>query len=191
MTTPTMRPPKRGVSYSEAITAAYASNPEDEVALDTLEFLHPTFRDEDGDLIGLRVVNDHSLLLACLEATAPLDASSYVDFRPVSFEFTRPPETESAQLNEVALKVDNVARILIPYLDAAKESRVPITMIWRPYLPSDLSGPHIDPVLSLTLRGVGGDMNSMTARAGFSDLTNRRYPASEYTSRKFPGLFVR
>jgi hypothetical protein len=31
----------------------------------------------------------------------------------------------------------------------------------------------------------------MTARAGFTDLTNRRFPASEYTSAKFPGLTVR
>lgn len=186
-----MRPPRRGVTYSEALAAAYASAPEDEIVLDTLEFLHPSFVDENGSPVAVRVVNDHLPLTARLEAGAPLNGGEEVEFKNVYFTFRRPPESESASLPEVELQVDNVARVLIPYLDAAKESRVPITMIWRPYLTSDLSGPHMNPPLSLTLRSVGGDMNRLTARAGFSDLSNRRFPASEYTAKKFPGLTVR
>lgn len=188
---PTMRPPKRGVSYSEALAAAYASNPEDEIILDTLEFQHPAFVDESGQPMGIRVVNDHQILNAKLEATATLNPSEYVDFQPVYFQFTRPSETESGSLPEVEVRVDNVARILIPYLDQAKEMRSPITMMWRPYLVSDLTGPHILPVLTLTLRSVSADMNSVIAKAGFTDLANRRFPGSEYTSKKFPGLVVR
>lgn len=182
---PTMRPPRKGVSYSDALTAAYASAGEDEVTLDTLEFIHPSF---DG---SVRVVNDRTPLLAFLEVTAPLNPGEEVEFKPVDFRFTRQSETDSGSLPELELFVDNVAQTLIPYLDLAKESRVPIIMIWRPYLASDTSGPHMDPVISLTLRGVFADMNSVSARAGFTDLTNLRYPASEYTSRKFPGLVVR
>lgn len=186
-----MRPPRRGVSYSEALAAAYASAPDTEVVLDTLEFLHPTFLDNLGQPMGIRVVNDHNPLLAFLEADAPLNPSEQVTFNACYFQFTRPTESESGSLPEVELRVDNVSRLLIPYLDSAKESRVPITVIWRPYLASDLTGPHMLPVLSLTLRNVSGDMNSMNARAGFTDLTNRRFPSSEYTSAKFPGLTVR
>lgn len=186
-----MRPPKRGVTYSEALAAAYATAPEDEVVLDTIELLHPDFTDENGDTVAVRVVNDHSSLFATLEADAPLNPGEEVEFKNCYFQFTRPAESESAGLPEVELRVDNVARVLIPYLDIAKQSRSPITVIWRPYLPSDLSGPHMNPPLSLTLRNVGGDMNSLTARAGFTDLANRRFPSSDYTAKKFPGLVVR
>lgn len=188
---PAMRPPRRGVSYSEAIARAYVSAPEDEIILDTLEFLHPSFLDSGGQPMGLRVVNDGIALDAFLEASAPLNGGESVKFTNVSFIFRRPSETESGSLPEVEIQVDNVSRILIPYLDQAKNSRVPITMIWRPYLVSDLSGPHMNPPLQLTLRGVGGDMNKMTARAGFTALSNRRFPASEYTSKKFPALVAR
>lgn len=191
MTGPTMRPPKRGVSYSEALAAAYASAPEDEVVLDTLEFIHPTFLDLSGNPTGIRVVNDNEELQAYLEADAPLNPGALATFSPVYFQFTRPPETDSGSLPEIQLRVDNVSRLLIPYLDTAVQSRVPITMIWRPYLASDLSGPHMSPVLSLTLRSISGDMNSMTARAGFTDLANRRFPWPEYTSKNFPGLSAR
>lgn len=187
---PVMRPPRKGVTYSEALAAAYASAPEDEIVFDTIELLHPSFMDA-GVNVSVRAVNDHTPLLATLEATAPMNPGVEVEFKPIGFRFVRPPETESANLPEVELQVDNVSRILVPYLDQAKESRVPITLIWRPYLLSDLSGPHMDPPLQLTLRSIGGDMSTMTARAGFTDLANRRFPASEYTAKKFPGLVAR
>lgn len=188
---PVMRPPKGGVSYSEALAAAYASAPEDEIILDTLEFNHPLFIDGDGQPMGIRVVNDHLPLMATLEADAPLNAGELVEFRCTQFNFRRPSESDSGSLPEIELQIDNAARVLMPYLDIVKNSRDPIKLIWRPYLVSDLSGPHINPPLTLTIRTVGGDMNSLTARAGFTDLMNRRFPASEYTSKKFPGLAAR
>lgn len=186
-----MRPPRKGVAYSEALAKAYATDPEDEIVLDTLEFLHPTFLDADGVVMGIRVVNEHDSLTAFLEDDAPLNSGEEVLFQPVYFSLTRPAESESGATQELQVKVDNVSQILIPYVELAKETRIPITMIWRPYLATDLSGPHQVPVLSLTLSGIGGDMNSLTARAGFSSITNRRFPASEYTLRKFSTLTVR
>lgn len=186
-----MRPPRRGVSYSEALAAAYATAPEDEVALDTIELLHPSFRDDNGDPTGVRLVNDHSNLVATLEAGAPLNAGETVTFYRCYFSFRLPPETESASLPEVELQVNNVSRLLVPYLELARTSRAPVTLVYRPYLVSDLTGPHINPPLQLTLKSIGGDMNNLTARAGYTDLSNRRFPASEYTARKFPGLVLR
>lgn len=188
---PVMRPPKRGVSYSEALAAAYAVAPETEIVLDTLELLHPSFLDDVGAPVSVRIVNDHSPLMATLEISAPLDPGDTVEFKNCYFRFVRPSESDSGSLPEVELQVDNVARMLIPYLDMAKESREKITMIWRPYLLSDLSGPHMNPPLQLTLRSVGGDMTSIVGRAGFTELSNRRFPASEYTAQKFPGLVAR
>ena len=187
----TFRPTRRGVSYSEALAAAYASAPESEIILDTLEFRHPAFRDSLGANVAPRVVNDLRPLTATLESGAPLDGGAAVLFQPVSFKFTRPSESESSSSPEVSLTVDNASRILIPYLDMAKESIVPIYVTWRPYLISDLSTPHMVPPLTLTIRSVSTNMTTVTATARFADMVNRRFPASEYTAIKFPGLVAR
>lgn len=188
---PVMRPPRRGVSHSEGLAAAYASAGETEIVFDTLEFLHPTFLDDIGVPMGIRVVNEHSILTAGLEADAPLNPGEMVAYQPVYFTMKRQDENASGSVPMIQVQVDNVGQILIPYLDRAKESRDPIKMIWRPYLASDLTAPHMIPVIMLTLSKVGGNMSSLSASAGFSELTNRRFPASEYTSRKFPGLSIR
>lgn len=185
MTSPSMRSPRLGVSYSEAITSAYAIAPEDEVILDTLELQHPTFLDDEGNPDPQRVVNDHTAL------TAILETGDTVTFAPCYFKFTRPTEDGSTSLPEVDIVIDNVAKILLPYIQKAVSSISPVTLIWRPYLASDLTGPHMLPVLKLTLRGIGTDLNTITAKAGFTNLSNRRYPGNEYQSNKFPGLTVR
>jgi hypothetical protein len=187
----TFRPRKLGVSYSEALAAAYASAPETEILLDTLEFRHPSFVDGGGNPIGLRGVNDHVELYAYLEAGAPLNASEEVLFYPIAFKFSRPSESSASNAPEVQLRVDNAARILIPYLDKARSSRSPVLLTYRQYLASDLSTPHMLPPLTMTLKNVSADMTTVTATAGFADLTNRRFPAVEYSGKKFPGLTVR
>lgn len=187
---PIYRTPKRGVSYSHAIADAYASAPEDVVLLDTLEFRHASFVTA-GLPYALRVVNDHDKLIACLEDDAPLNAGEYVEFTPCYFTFVRPSESETGATAEVEVRVNNVARTLVPYLDAVKESRDPIEITWRPYLDSDLSGPHMVPPLTLYIRSVTVNMNQVSARAGFGNLVNRRFPAIDYTSQKHPGLAAR
>jgi hypothetical protein len=186
------RPRKRGISYSEALTAAYASAPETEILLDTLEFRHAEFKDPNtGELIGLRGVNDHTELYAHLESNAVLNAGQEVRFHPIAFKFTRPTETNTSTAPEIQLQIDNAARILVPYLDLARKSRSSITVTWRQYLASDLTTPHILPPLTMTLKNVSANMTQVTATAGFADLTNRRFPAVEYSSLKFPGLTAR
>ncbi len=189
---PVYQNPKRGLAYSEAIAEAYASAPEDTVILDTLEFRHPSFVDPvTGAVIALRVVNDHTVLNAKLEDDAAANPSEFVDFQPVRFGFTRPSESDSAQTPEVQITVSNVSRILIVHLDAAKESRIPIEVTYRPYLSNDLTAPHMVPPLTVTIRSVSCDVNNVTARAGFGDMNNRRFPRVDYTASKFPGLTVR
>lgn len=188
---PSFRPPRRGVAVSTALAQAYASAPEDEIVLDTLELLHPSFVDDVGEPIRVRVVNDHTDLTATLEIGAPLDSEQTVVFKAARFRFQRPPESESAALPEVEVQVDNVSKYLMPYLDRAKESIVPITLIWRPYCVSDLSAPHMDPPITLTMRGATATMTSIQARAGFADLGNSRFPAIEYVANRFKGLVVR
>lgn len=185
------RTPKRGVSYSEALAAAYASAPDVEPILDTLEFRHPLFVDDDGNPTSVFIVHDHDPLIATLEVDAPLFGGEEVTFQPVQFEFSRPAETESSASPEIAISVDNVARVLVPYLDLARDSKELIHVTWRPYLPSDLTTPHMVPPLTLTVTSVSVNMQSVSLKAGFADLTNRRFPSREYTSKLFPGLSAR
>lgn len=189
---PVFRSPKKGLSYSQAIAEAYASAPEDVVIMDTLEFRHPTFIDPDTlEVIALRVVNDHEALDATLEDTAPMDAGEVVTFQPVRFGFRRPAESESGSTQEVEITVSNVSKTMMPYLDRAKETRIPIEVTYRPYLSDDTSGPHMNPPMTLTLRNVTTNMSDVSARAGFGDLTNRRWPRVDYTPARFPGLVAK
>lgn len=180
-----MRPPRQGVTLSDAITEAYASAPEQELIYDTLEFNHPLFVDDTGAPMPVRVVNDHANLAAKLESGLT------VLFYACYFKFTRPEQAATGSAPEVQVQVDNVAHLLMPYMEKVITSRIPVTMTWRPYLASDLSGPHILPVMTLELRNVQADTSSMTAKAGFSNLTNFRFPGNEYKSIQFPGLTVR
>lgn len=188
---PTFRPPRKGVSYSAALTAAYATASEDVVIVDTLELIHSTFLSASGQPASVRVVNSHHAITATLEGSAPIDAGLPVLFTPVSFSLRRPPESESGQVPELELRIGNASKLLAPYLELLKNSRDKVTAIWRPYVLSDLSSPHITPVLQLTLRDIAGSMTDLSARAGITDLTNRRYPPTEYLSSTFPWLVVR
>lgn len=188
---PTFQDPRLGVAYSEALAEAYASAPETSLILDTLEFHHPTFVNESGQPTAARVVRSVYAVDATLEASAPLNAGEVVSFQPVDFVFRRPDEDNSGQSPEVEIAIDNVAKTLLPYLELAKESRVPIQVIYRPYLADDLTAPHMNPPLMLTLRDVKASMMRVTARAGYADLTNQKFPSSDYTGVKFPGLTAR
>lgn len=187
---PVYRTAKRGISYSQALAIAYASAPETDVLLDTLEFRHASFITA-GLPYAVRVVNDHTPLLAYLEDDAPLNAGEEVEFMPLRFSLTRPSESDSGSTPELELVIDNAARALVPYLDAVKESRDPIEITWRPYLAADLAAPHMTPVLTLYLTTVSLNMSQVVARAGFSNMLNRRFPALEYLSLTHPGLVVR
>ncbi len=188
---PTFLTPKRGLAYSQAIAEAYASAPEEVVILDTLEFRHPLFIDPTGAVVAVRVVNDHTVLRAALEADAPADPGRFVDFQPVRFGFRRPAESDSAQIPEVEISVSNVSFILTRYLDMSNESRFPVSVTYRPYLSNDLTAPHMQPPLTLTLRSATADVSTVTLRAGFGDMNNRRFPRMDYTSLRHPGLAVR
>lgn len=188
---PIMRPPRRGISHSEALAAAYACATEAVVVLDTIELIHPLFVDSHGAPKPVRAVNNNKSIYAKLESTAPLNPNQYVTFDAVRFNFTKPAEDSTGALPEVELRVDNVSSILVPELYKIRGSRTPITMIWRPYVASDLTGPDMVPPLQLDLKNVSCDMNSVTGTAGFIDLTNSRFPTLEYTLVNHPWLGLR
>lgn len=168
-------------TLSAALREAYASAPADVVVLHTLEFLHASFA------VPLRVVRDYASLAATLEASAPVGAGTSATFVPYAFDFKLPSAGESS-VPEIEITLDNVGADLVQYFDQAANSATPVTMIYRPYLSTDLSQPHMDPPLQMVLRSISCDMFKVTAKAGFGDLGSRRFPALLYTANTFPGL---
>ncbi len=175
-------------TYTEALQEAYASAPDNVVILDTLELRHPSFVDEMDNPIAVRIVSDHQDLLATLEADAPLNPSEEVTFTALAFECALPEQTDSNSLPEITIAVDNIGSELTSLLDLASTSAAPVEITYRPYLSTDTSAPHMNPVLTLTLRGAEVTPTKVTARATFGDLVNRRFPSLRYTKANFPTL---
>ena len=169
------------LSLEEALQEAYASAPSSEVILHTLEIRHASFTQP------IRVVRDYNSLTATLEADAPQNPGEEVTFIAAAFDI-KLPEVTKATSPEIEISLDNVTGELIGYLDAAAQTPDLIEVTYRPYILSDLSGPQMNPPLTLVVRSVTADMFRVKARAGYADLSNRKFPNEVYTASRFAGL---
>lgn len=165
-------------SLSAAIEEAYASAPSDDVILHTLEFDHPDF------VAPIYVVRDRADFTATLE-----DGITSVTFVAFAFDFHLPPVEQTAS-PEIVIRIDNVGREIIAYLDLAAQSSDLITVTYRPYLASDPSAPQQDPPISLVVREVSADVFGVECRATFGDFANRKFPNAFYDAQRFPGLIT-
>ena len=172
---------------NQAIAEAYASAPSDVVILHTLEIRHPTFVDDEGEPIAVRVVRDNQNLNATLEASAPLHGGEEVEFIAMGFDLELPP-IDTAPVSEITVILDNVSRELIKHLDAAVESQDMIEITYRPYLNNDTSGPQIDPPLTLILTEVNAKTPRVTGKARMLDIGNKAFPSETYNASRFAGL---
>ncbi|CAA7615105.1 DUF1833 family protein [Magnetospirillum sp. SS-4] len=166
---------------SQALREAYAAAPADTVILHTLEIWHPTFTEP------IRVVRDHADLTARLEAGAARDGGQRVTFIALTFDLDLPP-VDTGPVPEIAVTLDNVGRELSDALEAAAISQDRIEVIYRPFLSTDLEGPHMDPPITLTLAEVEADTLRVTCRARMLDAGNKSFPSITYTAQRFPGL---
>jgi hypothetical protein len=180
---PTYLPPLRGISQSEALAEARAYATAGDPPLVTAALYFTT----DAGLQAVYAVNDFEELQATLEADAPLDGGDEVTFQPVPMRARLPDETDDSP-GSVAIEIDHVTRVLAPYLREATLRQDPILMMLRTYLPSDSSAPHETPPLTLELENAGANATTVSAQAGFGDLTNRRFPKAEYRPENYQGL---
>jgi hypothetical protein len=172
------------VTYTDAIKEAYATCPSDVAVLETVEIYHPDWASI------VRLVRDKANLTATLESYAPNNPSESVTFSAMDFTIAQPRLGEGRQ--ELELTVDNASLLLVPLLEShdlasLDEARV----IYRPYLSTDLTGPHMNPVLSLSVLSVSANMQTVTMRCGYADFANLRFPRKVYTVDEFPGLAPR
>ena len=174
-------------TLKQAIKEAYATAPSNDVILHTLEIRHPAFVDGSGAATSIRVVQDYADLTAKLEATAPLNPSTYVTFVSFAFEVVLPDVTD-ASTPEITISLDNVSTEIENNIALATATGIKAEITYRAYLASDLTGPQNDPPTTLTVLGIKADDFKVTCSCGFSDPSNKPFPGENYTLQRFPGL---
>ena len=161
-------------SLTDAIKEAYAMAPADKSIIETLEirqtgsasiFIHRGF-----STIDLR-----------------LETGNTVTFQPVGFEFKLPKNSDTGG-QSLQISIDNTDAAISDFVQNAKSSRQPVQVLYRPYLSSDLTTPQMNPPLTLYLKNVSINSNTVTAQATFVDVVNKRFPNEYYTPDRFPGL---
>lgn len=176
------------MTYSQAIAEAYATADMDEVILDTVELIHPGFVDDNGNPTAVRIVRaiEKSIQLR-LEQNAPLNGGQIVSFVGVPFNFTM-PAFKVGQVPSFQLAIDNVSREVTKYLEMAIAQITPITVIYRPYLASDPSGPQLDPPYQFTLTNAKADVFQITGTCTMNDVYNWPFPKRKYLPAEWKGL---
>lgn len=182
--------------WSEAIEEARASAPADVFEIETIEILHPEFRDEEDQPDSIRGVLDTRAWDLELEPDAPLKGGETVTFDPIGFRVERPAQ-EAGTLGEVRLAFDNVPRTHMPLLDEAVKVRATAELIVRSWVAVRdgetgvyaAEGPPGEVLRGLTIRGVRITGRTVTATARFLDLLNLGFPRRIFTREEFPALF--
>lgn len=167
-----------------AIKEAYASCPSDVVLIETVELYHPEWQ------TVIRMVRGKDGVTAGLESNAPNNPGASVYFEPLDFNLSQPRIGEGRQ--ELTLDVDNTSLFLIPLIEShdlssLQEARV----IYRPYISTDLSGPHMNPPLSLSIVAISANMKTVSITCGYADIANRKFPHAVYKAAAFPGISYR
>ncbi|WP_213761980.1 DUF1833 family protein [Caballeronia sp. dw_19] len=175
-------------TITEALAEVYASNPQDEVVLDTLELRHPAFIDDEGNPAPIRVVADHANLTATLESDAPLNASQTVTFIAMAFQFSL-PSMEDGQAPQIDITLDDVSADIIGHLESAVTQTAQIECTHRRFLASNpAAGPQDGEPLTLYIASATANITQVTASATLTDIYNKAFPSRVYTPNDFPGL---
>ena len=162
-------------SLQDAIKEAYTIAPSGKVVLDTLEIR------QTGVQVPIYLVK------AKVGITATDENGDDRNFEPCGFQFTLPPENEDG-FRSLNVAIDNIGRRVSDFVSAAKSQKVPVEMIYRPYLSDDLTAPQLIPPLLLYLKDVQVTAAQVTGRATFMDIVNKKFPSELYIRSRFPAL---
>lgn len=108
-------------------------------------------------------------------------------FQACGFQFTLPPSDEDG-FKSLTVAVDNINRVASDFIEAARQSVVPVEVVYRPYLSDDLSAPAMDPPLILYLKDVQITAFQVVGKCTFMDLVNKKFPSDLYLRSRFPSL---
>lgn len=162
-------------AMTAAIKEAFAVAPTNVVILHTLEIRQDT-------------VQSRIYLVQARRELIALDENGVSrTFEPSGFQFTLPPSTEEG-FQSINVAIDNIGQRITDFIEAAKGSPVPVSLIYRPYLSNDLTQPQMNPPLILYLKDIQVTATQVTGRATFMDVANKRFPSILYTRERFPSL---
>jgi len=162
-------------TLQDAIKEAFASCPTSKVIYDTLEVR------QTGVQPAIFLVRARQSIVANDENGTPHT------FLPVGFQFTLPPENEEG-FRSLNIAIDNIDRRVSDFVQTAMSSKVPVEIVYRPYLSDDLTQPQMNPPLVLWLKEIQITTAQVTGRATFMDLVNKKFPSELYTRARFPAL---
>ncbi len=162
-------------SLQDAIKEAYTIAPSNKVILDTLE-------------IRQTGVQDPIYMVRSRRSIKAKDENGIErTFLPVGFQFALPPQDETG-FQSLNISIDNIGRQVSDFINAAKSERVPVEVIYRPYLSNDLTRPQMIPPLVLYLKDIQVTAAQVTGKATFMDVVNKKFPSELYTRARFPSL---
>lgn len=151
----------------------------------TLELRHPAFI-EDGEPLAIRVVLDVQDRTLTLEPSAPMDGGQAVVFTATAFEYDM-PEFGEGRLPEARVRIDNVARLLEPHIEAAAAQKADIVVSYREWRSDDTTAPCYGP-LDFVMRRATVTGSSVEGYVRIDDLQNVRFPSRVYSRTQFPSL---
>ncbi|MBB6306214.1 DUF1833 family protein [Xanthobacter tagetidis] len=173
--------------WDDAWAEAEASTDPAVMVFDTLELQHPAFIESEA-VIPLRFVCDVEPRTLTIEDGATFNGGEAVVFQPIAFEASM-PEFAEQRIPEVRVAVDNVARELMPYLEAAVVVRADLKVLVRQYREDDTSEPVYGPV-EFVIRKVTVSGTRVEGMARLEDLTNMKFPSRVYKRSEFSALMV-
>lgn len=152
----------------------------------TLELQHPAIQDEEGAEVPARLVHDVVPRALGIELGGLFNPGQMVEFNPSAFTSLF-AELAQGQIPQTQITIDNVARELTAYLEAAVGYNADLKAIYREYRDDDPSEPIYGPVeFLISSAKVTG--TSVTGTARLSNLANKKFPRRVYTRAAFPGL---
>jgi len=162
------------------LRTAWASAPNAEQILHTLELSHPRFS------------KVHYLTSNNVAFKATLESGTVVEFLPLPFAVKLPAsDAQGAQLLDITIA--NAGADMVSEIEAsstAPDSRIEV--VYRVYLRSDTTAPQMEP-LRLSLDKLTMTNEAISGTAGRSDMLNFQFPSIVYQAGGegpyfFPGL---
>lgn len=165
------------MSLSAALQVAYASNPKGPPPLETLELDNATFASPARLLVS---GGNENVMLPLTLGGDPVEfiwCPTQVTLPGVSVDGPTP----------MRLRINNVTKVLLPYLRLAVGSTLPITVVYRAYAASDLTQPG--QVLSgFRIKVASMDAASVEATVTLKEIELQAFPLLTYDETYYPTL---
>lgn len=167
-------------TLTDALKEAYAHATNDPI-LDTLEFRHDSF------VGAFRVVRDFTDLEARLESDAPLNANQYVTFSALAFTMNL-PRNDDGGVARLQISLDNASAYMYSVFDQIVLTQSPLVVTYRPYLANDLTGPAMNPPITLDIVSMNMTQHAIQMEASIREFQNLPFPNKFYSLTDFPAL---